>query len=547
MLLPKARIVKRRALIRRRQAGKFRGGVQSPHMNRCFPLTCLVFCLIWPAAPLRADKPRDGDLTRQIESLLNTPDFQIGFQGVCVVSLRDNRTLYERNADQLFLPASNNKLLTSGAALALLGPRFTYRTRVLPNGPLDRKGVLHGDLILRGGGDPLLSFDDLRGMARQVRQAGIRRVRGKIFYDESRFDRRRLGDGWAWDDAPFDYSAQISSLNLNENVVMVSVSAGDAAGDAVRARIEPNCGYVTLDNQAITARSATDAPFQFDRDAGANRVRLTGSLTKNARRRFAVTVENPAKFSAAYFAFALRRAGVFCATGGAYQKPKRENLRPLISHDSAPLTELLPRMNKPSDNLMAECLLKTIGCVRRSAGSGEAGAAAAQAWLAEIGIDKNAAHLVDGSGLSRANVVSPRAFVKLLIWLYHSPYRRPFFDSLPLAGTEGTLRNRLRETAAQGNCRAKTGTMAHVSCLTGILTTKDGETLAFSILMNNHLAAPKTCQAVQDAIVTLLATYSKANADKISARNIDRIAYGKKGLGYEKLEQMTTELLLGLR
>ena len=391
-----------------------------------------------------------------------------------------------------------------------MAPRFRYHTRLFQTGKLEANGVLRGDLILRGDGDPLLSFDDLRDMARQARRAGIRLVTGKLFYDESRFNTQRLGDGWTWDDETFDYSAQISALNLNENVVTIQVSASGTAGGAVRARVEPNLGYVTLNNQARTARNGIDPPFQYEREPGTNRVRLTGSLPKNAKRELTVTVENPAKFTAAYFLFALKQAGVSCAASGEYVQPKKSNLRQIAEHVSAPLSELLPKMNKPSDNLMAECLLKTIGSVRRGAGSAEKGAASVQAWLTTIGVNANAAQIADGSGLSRYNEVSPRGFVRLLTWLYRSPYRKTFFDSLPLAGVDGTLKNRLKDTAAQNNCRAKTGTMAHISCLSGIVTTRDGETLAFSILLNNQLAYPKACRAVQDKIVALLAEFHAA-------------------------------------
>ena len=270
-----------RKAIFRRQAGEKCARVQFRRMNRCFLLLCFIcFCLWQPIASVHAEEAPDAALTGQITLLFNTPEFRAGFQGVCVASLKDSRTLCEQNADRLFLPASNNKLLTSGAALALLGPRFAYHTRVFRTGALDRKGVLRGDLILRGDGDPLLSFDDLRELAKQTRRAGIRRVTGKLFYDESRFDSQRLGDGWTWDDEPFDYSAQISALNVNENVLTVHVSAGGRAGSAVSARIEPNPGYAALENRARTARNADDSPLRYDREPGTNRIRLTGACRK---------------------------------------------------------------------------------------------------------------------------------------------------------------------------------------------------------------------------------------------------------------------------
>lgn len=485
-------------------------------MNRRFLIACFALFLLCRFTALvcadgNSDPPRkpDAELTQQIALLFNTPDFRAGFQGVCIASVSDGGTLCELNADRLFLPASNNKLLTSGAALALLGPRFRYHTRLFQNGALDRSGVLRGDLVLRGDGDPLLDFHDFRELAQRVKQAGIRRVTGKLYYDESRFDAQRLGDGWTWDDETFDYSAQISALNVNENVVTIRVSADGAAGGRIHAAVEPNLGYVTLVNRATVSKNANDAPLEYDRKPGTNTIVITGGLPKKARRQFTVTVDNPAKFSSTYFLFALKQAGIHCEPGGDYQRSKRENLRLIAERVSPPLAELLPKMNKPSDNLMAECLLKTIGSVRRGEGSAQKGAASIQAWLSSIGIKEDAVRMADGSGLSRYNEVSPRALVRLLTWLYRSPYRNTFFDSLPIAGIDGTLKNRLKNTAAQSDCRAKTGTLSHVSSLSGIVKTRDGETLAFSILMNNHLAAPKICHAAQDKIVSLLAEYTR--------------------------------------
>ncbi len=474
----------------------------------------LLLFLLTLAAPVCADesaaapKTPDAALAQQINALFDTAEFRAGFQGVLISSLADGRTLYERNADRLFLPASNSKLLTSGAALALLGRNFRYHTRLLATGKLDRSGVLHGDLILRGDGDPLFAFDDARKMAQRTRQAGIRRVTGKLYYDESRFDGRRQGDGWTWDDAPYNYAAQISALNLNENVVNVQITAGKRAGAAAQAAVRPNLGYVMLENRATVAGDAAKteaAPLDCDRLPGTNRIVITGNLPKNARRKFTATVDNPARFCMTYCVFALNQTGVRCKAGGAYRPAQRDSLRTVAQNDSPPLSELLPKMNKPSDNLMAECLLKTIGSVRSGKGTAAAGIAAISVWLKDIGIAQNSVHIADGSGLSRYNFASPRCFVRLLDWLYHSDYRGAFFDSLPLAGVDGTLKNRLKDTAAQGRCRAKTGTMSHVCSLSGIVTTRSGEPLAFSLLMNNHLADAASCRAAQDKIVALLA------------------------------------------
>ena len=505
------------------QGGKNGRRVQQRRMKpsylRVGPLTlfCLLVGLFADSVPLHAEPPApdssDAPLARKVSALLNSAEWRGGFQGVLVQSLADGRTLFERNAGRLFVPASNNKLLTGAAALALLGPNFQYHTRLLRDGATDESGVLHGDLVLRGDGDPLLSSADLQELAKSVQQAGIRRVTGKLRFDESRFDSQRLGDGWAWDDEPFDYSAQISALNLDENVVKVSAASGIRIGALVQAEIRPNVGYAALDNRARTTGGAPEIPLQCDRERGGNRFHLTGGLRKNARREFTRTIANPTRFAAASFYHALKRAGIRCdAKTETYRNHGKAKSAPLIliaEHVSLPLSALLAKMNKPSDNLMAECLLKTIGAAQRGKGSAEAGATSAQNWLESIGIGKSAVRLADGSGLSRYNEVAPRSLVRLLTWLYRSPYHDVFTDSLPIAGVDGTLKNRFRDTAAQNNCRAKTGTLSHASSLSGYVTTADGEPLVFSILMNNHLASTKDCHAVQDKIVLLLASYKR--------------------------------------
>ncbi len=476
-----------------------------------------------------AGRGSDPALARAIDAALNVPALAMGFQGVLIQSLTDGSTLYERNADPVFLPASNNKLLTSAATLAILGPNYVYRTRLFRTGPITRVGTLQGELVLRGAGDPLLSPRDLDEIARQVARAGIRRVTGGVRFDDSLFDRQRLGEGWSWDDEPYYYSAQISALNLNENLVSVQVLPGRRVGEHARVLIGPTDKYTALVNTALTGPPKSKPSLVIGRVRGRNILTVSGSLPIDVaakdNRSVGVTIENPSRFAAFVLAERLRRQGVAIAGGVREGAPISPEAPVVAEHVSVPLSALLRRLNKPSDNLIAECLLKTVGAACRGQGTGGAdgtGAQAARDWLARIGLDVSRLRMADGSGLSRRNYVSPRNLVRLLVYLHTLPTFPIFYNSLPIAGADGTLRRRLRGTAAAGNCHAKTGSLAHVSSLSGYVTTRDGEMLAFSILMNNHLAPNRDCAAVQDKIVALLASYSRKSA--LHSNRMNRIS-----------------------
>ena len=561
-----------------------------------------------------------------IDAVLDTPEMQSAQQGIYIVRLRDGKPLYARNADRVFLPASNNKLLTSFAALETLPMDFAYHTRVYaippvtnhkrgkdetkdttrempdhgqpdhrqpdhrqnesqiktervhPEGLVDNAGVLHGDLVIVGGGDPILSLSDLDNLAHQVAQQGIHTVQGSVRYNDSRFDRQWLGDGWTWDDEPASYSAQISALNVNANCIDVQVWPGKRVGTPVRAQTQPATNYVTLVNQATTiarpAGKVAPTSLVIDRERGLNRITIAGNLIQpdtskpliskpliskplNSKstqstspvstttggeeapsQTVSVTVEDPACFTGTLFVAALRRAGIkvrnvpverFVGSVEAMQGDQ-----PVAEHVGVALPELLARMNKPSDNLMAECLLKAVGAFGQlptsnsgqtrptrlekgtgdeesvlprvgTGGNGGSGATLARRAFLAAGFQANGVYQSDGSGLSRLNYVSPANLVRLLTVAHERPYWPAFYASLPIAGVDGTLRNRLKSTPAQNNCHAKTGTLSHVSSLSGYVTDHEGDLIAFSILINNNINPTRTSITVQDRIVRILA------------------------------------------
>ncbi len=507
-----------------------------------------------PLPPAIAASPApDGRLAASLDAILDAPALQSDFVGAYVARVRDNQVWYARNADRVFLPASNNKLLTSFAALQTLPPDFAYHTRIVTQGGIDENGHLRGDLILVGGGDPLLSLADLDALAQQVAASGVRDARG-LRYDDKRYDRQWLGDGWTWDDEAASYSAQVSALNVNANCVSVQVLPGKRAGDAVRIAITPADAPVRVENRGVTGAVQSASSVLIDRMRGQNVITVTGTLPLAAalqtRPAVDVTIEDPARFTATLFGAALRRAGVHLHTRKILSDPDNPSsqgasthTRLLAEHVSPTLPLLLSRMNKPSDNLMAECLLKAVGAFGDppigastpdaplsasadaasapalpaaaqstlrvgTSGPGGTGAQTARRAFGAAGLNLATLRQVDGSGLSRGDYVSPRNFVRLLIRAQSQSYFPVLYASLPVAGVDGTLRNRMKNTPAQANCHAKTGSLSHVSCLSGYVTTRDGDLLAFSLLMNNHLGPSRACTLAQDNIIALLAAYT---------------------------------------
>ena len=488
----------------------------------CSPL--FLFRLVWLLILLlivvsaRAEDAGTGSdpaLVAAINAALDTPSLRPGFQGVVVRSLKTNEILYERNADHVFLPASNNKLLTSAAAFGVLLPSFTYHTKLYAHGNLGRDGTLYGDLILVGAGDPTLTPADLENLAKQAQSAGVRRVTGHLEYNDTFFDAQPLGESWNWDDEPFDYSAQVSALDCNENVVEITVAPGRKIGAKPAVSVAPTAHYVSLLNTATTVAPSGKTALTITRRRGLNAITVSGTIPLgSAPNKTTLTVEEPSRFTTQILADKLRAAhiGINAKTFPALPAIP-PGAAPIAEHDSRPLADLLALMNKPSDNLIAECLLKTVGAVAKgqgTAGTSGTGAQSARAFFRSAGLDVAGLSQSDGSGLSRLNYVSPRTLVALLAMLSSHVDFSVFNASLPIAGVDGTLRNRMKGTAAEKNVHAKTGSLSHVSSLSGYVTTKDGEPLAFSILMNNHLGPARDATQAQDTIAILLANYVRS-------------------------------------
>jgi D-alanyl-D-alanine carboxypeptidase/D-alanyl-D-alanine-endopeptidase (penicillin-binding protein 4) len=435
--------------------------------------------------------------------------------GALVVDAADGRVLYERQPDQRFVPASATKLFTAAAALFYLGPAYRFTTDLLGTPVADDPRQL-SELYLRGSGDPSLRDSQLRQLASQLRQRGIWEIDGDLVVDDGAFDRSSWGRGWTWDDLAKGYATPVSGLNLMHNGLLVELWPGAAVGAPARLQTSPATAYAQVINNVQTG--PTTSPVHVDLQGPradsvglelGDTVTLQGSLPQNPNlgwsRRLAV--RDSALFAGTVLREQLQAVGI--EVGGLIRRgsvpPEAQRLG---THRSAELGVLLTEFMKSSDNLGMECLLKRLGADSSGQpGSFANGLRALRAFAQqELGVDTADLRLADGSGNSRYDLLSPRQLVQLLVSMRQSFAAGPeFIAALPVAGIDGTLRNRLQQPGMQGAVRAKTGTMTAVSSLAGYLLTADNQVLVYAIMGENFLSTPGQQRQLQDAFLTALA------------------------------------------
>jgi len=471
-----------------------------PRLLFCVVLAALAALCLLPS-PARADALGDA-----LDHILSIPALKGGITGAVVQRVGDGQTLYAREADTRLMPASNRKLFTSAAALELLGDGFTFKTDVLATAKPDTDGTLRGDICLRGVGDSLLSPDDMDEMAKAVARAGIRRIEGRVIGDGSVFQDGPYGDGWSWDDLPYYYAAQVAGLEVSRGVLAVHVTAGAAVGDPVRVAVDQPTAYLPLVNTATNGDKSAANDCDISRPSGHNLLVVTGTVPLGGKADGLVTVEDPAHYAATVFKETLARRGVL-VSGPAMSGTRPDAATVLIgSHTSVPLSAYIARMNKPSDNLLAESLVRVLGAVKGKAGTYRGGNAVETAFFRSLGLDTHAIDLVDGSGLSRFDLVTPRAVAALLRAMHGKPDWQAYYDSLPIAGVDGSLRNRMKGTRAANNVHAKTGSLGGVSSLSGYVTGAGGAVYVFSLIMNNFPGSDADVHAAQDQFGVRLAS-----------------------------------------
>jgi serine-type D-Ala-D-Ala carboxypeptidase/endopeptidase (penicillin-binding protein 4) len=462
--------------------------------------------------------PRISELQRRINTILATPALSRGTWGVLVKSLQNDETLYTLNAHKLMMPASTQKILTLAVAADQLGWDYSYRTSVFTIGKIE-DGILKGDLLVVGFGDPV-TFDDWGGFATSLfrewtvvlKRIGIQKIEGRIIGDDSAFDDEGLGAGWAWDDLAASYATSVGALQFNQNTAQLVITPA-AQSEPAHVQVTPEAAHLTVLNRTITGAGA---PLTVRPIPHSPTIELDGAIAPSSERVLRnVSVPNPT----IYFVNAVRdgliRNGI--EVGGPavdiddLPAPiDRADAIIYIEAFSNGLAKVGVPMMKMSQNLYAETLLKTIGLRISGVGSTAAGRAVLDSTLASWGVPAGEALEVDGSGLSRYNLVTPDALAIVLRHVYQDErLRDPFIATLPRAGVDGTLGDRMKGTPAEDNVKAKTGSFSNARSVAGYLRTADGEPLEFVVIANNYGAPASVIDNATDAILVALAKFSR--------------------------------------
>lgn len=505
-------------------------------------ILCLVVVPALAQAPTSATKPRTlAELQSAIAALLDQPKFAAARWGVLIKAGRD-KIVFERDGEKAFMPASNMKLYSTSAALDTFGPGFKIKTSIYATKPA-RAGTLRGDLIFYGRGDPNLSarFDKddparyndhvpadtitaIESLADQIKASGVRIITGNLIGDDSFFAGDLIGPGWEWDDLEFYYGAEVSALTVNDNCLSFTITPAKKLGEKPVIATQPQTAYIKVINNAKTVESGP-LRIRFNRPLDSNTVEFYGSIPQTtAKHQVNVAIHDPARYAATLLKEALARRKIRVLgkitridAQARVAKPFDESkLTEIASVESQPISELIKVVNKESQNLHAELMLRLLGA---SDGQHELddfghpkstiarGNEARRQFLQKAGVDVVPLSLRDGSGLARQDLVTPRSTVRLLEFMLAHPHINVFRESLPIAGVDGTLERRMRDTVAANNLRGKTGTLSYVNALSGYITTKHGQVVVFSMMGNNYTGPGRDVTGVFDQISLMLAEY----------------------------------------
>lgn len=472
------------------------------------------------------------ELRARVREIVSRPEFAASNLAIKVASLDTGRVLLEENAGKWMQPASNMKLYTVAAALDRLGPDYHFITSVYAPARADASGTIRGDLVVYGRGDPSYAtrfgppndtdyFRAIDDLAARITAAGVRRVEGDLVGDESYFTGGPLPTGWEWDDLQWWYGAEVSALTINDNSFDLSVKPGARVGDPCRITIGPDTSVITIVDRTKTSDRGSTRELSVHRPPGQNTIEIRGTMPLDDRGFTAsLAVPRPALVFVTMLRTALERRGVvFTGNARTVDAQTRADTQPLpvstlveiATRQSPPLSVIAAQTLKPSQNLYAELILRALGKATSASPkqtSEEAGIAAVKEFLARAGVAPDRIEMRDGSGLSRANLVTAEATLQLLVYMNRHRAGSVFRDALPIAGIDGTLRNRMKGTPAQNNVRAKTGTLGTATSLSGYLFSAAGERLVFSLMINNPPRDTDPRANFTDAIAVLLSSFT---------------------------------------
>lgn len=471
---------------------------------------CAVLALASPLAQAvgQPSPPSVLHLQQDIETTLAQPVLERATWGVVVRSLSTGETLYSLNPHRLLMPASNMKVVTLAAAADRLGWNFSFETRLVAVGTIER-GVLSGDLVVVGTGDP--NLDDWDGQAtrlfaswaKTLKASGISTINGRIVGDDNAIDDNWLGNGWQWDDLDQSFAAGIAALTFNENTVKLTIAPGPEESAPARVSLGSETSGLTIRTSARTSAPSVASSIETRRLAGSRELEVRGTIPLGAPpRSINVAVFNPTIYYVSALRAALVANGIDVRGDAAdiddISMPPVDSGRLILSYYSPALPVLGKTMMKLSQNLFAESFMYATGV--------EAARGVFEGW----GIPREEILIADGSGLSRYNLVTAEALATILTRVFGDErLREPFLASLPIAGRDGSLDNRMKGTPAEGNARAKTGSFTNARALSGYVRSAEGEPLAFSIIANNYNAPARLVDQATDSIVVRLAQFKR--------------------------------------
>ncbi|MFC4023595.1 D-alanyl-D-alanine carboxypeptidase/D-alanyl-D-alanine-endopeptidase [Oceanobacillus longus] len=461
----------------------------------------------------------NATLEEKLAVLLENDQLDGTVTGVSVKHADSGELLFSQDGNIRLHPASNMKLITSAAALDTLGADYRFSTEVLTDGA-QKGNILHGDLYIKGKGDPTLLKIDFDQFATDLKDQGISKVKGDLVGDDTWYDDVRLSEDLNWSDEPFYTGAQISALTLSPNddydagTVIIQVSTKEEVGGKAEVTVSPETDYVTIENNTEMVPAGERKDISIEREHGSNKIIIEGTMpVDGSNSRSWVSVWEPTGYATDVFRKALEEQGItFIGKSEERFEATPVDATVLTSKKSMPLEELLIPFMKLSNNGHGEVLTKEMGKVVHNEGSWDKGIEVMEEVITELGVNPDTILLRDGSGMSHKNMIPANDLAQLLYTAQEKSWFPVFQHALPIAGEPerfvgGTLRNRMTSEPTKSNVTAKTGSLTGVSTLSGYVTTADGENLIFSIMINNYLGSTRNIQAVEDSIATTLARH----------------------------------------
>ena len=489
-------------------------------MKTLFCLLLLFLILIGcSTVPTGFEKIDQDELTEKIHKVFEDTLFSHAHWGVLIKSLTTGETIYGRNSNRMFMPASNQKIITAAVALTELGPDYKYETTISHSGKMI-DSVIHGDLIITGNGDPTLSdriYEKPTSVfelwADSLLTLGIDSISGNIIGDDNKFDDNNIGYGWPHSGLSYWYSAEFGALQLNENYVDFNFFPPNENSDSLIIIPDVKSNYYTvINNLEIVDTGKTE--IDITRKYETNNILMGGKILKGSKSfERSPTITNPTKFYVTVLKEVFEEKGI--KVGGnpidCDDIPSFQDsvlvLDTLLVHQSMPLSEILKVLMKKSQNLYAETTIRSLGLNASGIGSFSEGKKVVENTLMSFGIEPNTYAFRDGSGLTRYNFISPKQIVTILENMRESKYWNVWYDIQPIAGVDGTLKWRMKETKAENNVRAKTGTISNVRGLSGYVKTSNNEEIVFSFLVNGHLKSSRDTELITDKVLEILSSY----------------------------------------